>query len=175
MSTVNPTNGVKVKKELKEYIYGSRGMDDIVSVTITPLIPQNNMENTNLVVLLFIINVIIIAFKIIWSIYFKYAYTYKEIAIDCFIFTITYILSWFVVNLYLYGDINNLVVKFIFGLLFLVVIPFLALSIRGKIYATLKYSMIYRNVTLYIGYYYVVLILSELLINWFMKILDIYR
>ncbi len=35
MSTVNPTSWVKVKKELREYIYGARGVDDIVSMSLT--------------------------------------------------------------------------------------------------------------------------------------------
>jgi len=35
---------VKVKKEMKEYIYGSRGMDDIVSVTITPYARVNKLD-----------------------------------------------------------------------------------------------------------------------------------
>jgi hypothetical protein len=44
MSTVNPTNGTKVKKELREYVYGSRGMDDIISVTITPYTRVNKVD-----------------------------------------------------------------------------------------------------------------------------------
>ncbi len=42
--TVNPTNGNKVKKELREYVYGSKWTDDIVSITITPYI-GNTINN----------------------------------------------------------------------------------------------------------------------------------
>jgi hypothetical protein len=44
LSTVNPTSGVKVKKELREYVYGSLGMDDIISVTITPYTRVNKID-----------------------------------------------------------------------------------------------------------------------------------
>ncbi len=44
MSTVNPTTQAKTKKELKEYIYGSKWTDDIVSITITPYTRVNKID-----------------------------------------------------------------------------------------------------------------------------------
>ena len=44
LNTVNPTNGNKVKKEMKEYIYGSKWTDDIISITITPYTRTNKVD-----------------------------------------------------------------------------------------------------------------------------------
>jgi RHS repeat-associated protein len=44
LSTVSATTGVKIKKELREYIYGSRGMDDIIATTITPYTRLNKVD-----------------------------------------------------------------------------------------------------------------------------------
>lgn len=35
LSTVNPTNGVRVKKEMREYTYGRGGTDDVVSMVLS--------------------------------------------------------------------------------------------------------------------------------------------
>ncbi len=43
-NTVNPTTQAKTKKEMKEYIYGSKWTDDIVSVTITPYTRVNKVD-----------------------------------------------------------------------------------------------------------------------------------
>jgi RHS repeat-associated protein len=44
LSTVNATTGAKTKKELREYVYGSKWMDDIVSITITPYTRVNKVD-----------------------------------------------------------------------------------------------------------------------------------
>ena len=43
-SNINPTSGVKVKKETREYTYGSRGTDDIVSVRFNTYTRQNKQD-----------------------------------------------------------------------------------------------------------------------------------
>jgi RHS repeat-associated protein len=41
---VNSTTQAKTKKELREYVYGSRGMDDIIATTITPYTRVNKVD-----------------------------------------------------------------------------------------------------------------------------------
>lgn len=132
------------------------------------------MENIKFVpIAIIILFVIITLFKIISLFLFKCNFSKKEIFIDSLTFIIVFILIWLTAELYQFINVDIPVIKLLFGLLFFAIIPYLVLWVRRKIYNKLNYSLIHENIILHIGYYYMVLIVSLVLLSGFMKLINI--
>lgn len=126
------------------------------------------MENiNNFLLALFTLISVVTLLKVVWAKIFKYKFCYQEILLDASIILCTGIISWLLVGLYNDYYTNNLFIKAIFGFLFIIIIPYIFLYIRKWLYLKLQYSLIHKNIILHIGYYYLVAIVSILLIRVF--------
>ena len=124
----------------------------------------NNMEKIIWIILFFaFMNVMIGLIKVLWAKIFKYTFTYWEILIDTSIFISICIISWSIIEIYNYLNIDTFLVKLLSGLLFMIAIPYLLLFIRRNIYSKLKYNLAFESNTLYVGYFYVLLIVALLI------------
>lgn len=122
------------------------------------------MEKFIWIIIVFVfMNLIISILKVLWTKFSKCTFSYWEVLLDIITLIIICTVSWLAIQLYIYIDIDTLLTKLISGLLFFVVIPYVLVLIRKNIYSKLKYELALNNDTLYIGYFYILIILAWLI------------